>query len=190
MSTAPAAPEEVPNALSMDSRRFDLWVTSRGPRGSYTVYANAQHLGQAEVETSFDLGAPPFADLSTLLASPTTAEEIRVLGAALFRCLFAGDVRSLFLLALGEVLGTEDLVLRLVLRIDPPELSILPWEMLFFAEREIFLATSPRTAVSRTLSLIEPVGSLTLPVALRILVVLPQSAGLDTGAEAQALAGF
>ncbi|MGH7455517.1 MAG: CHAT domain-containing protein, partial [bacterium] len=73
------------------------------------------------------------------------------------------------------------------LRIQPPELTVLPWELLYDSERHFFLSTWCETSISRTIDVLEPVRTITCPTKLNMLVVIPQNSGLDTTAERQIL---
>jgi hypothetical protein len=162
------------------TRTLELSVTATGSR-RYRVEAHAKTQGSAFTEVKVEgVPSPP---LASLVERPTSGEELRQIGLDLFSILFAGDVGRLFERSLGEVLAGEELALRLVLRIDPPELAVVPWELLFTTERDLFLASSPRTTITRTLPLMLPIGSIAAPAALRALFVVPQSAGLTTAAE-------
>lgn len=194
-------------------RSFDLHVTSLDQADSFRVYAASETQGQAE--GIFDLEAT-FEPLSQFLGRPigeTTldlavngSEEGPILlpgvsagegviktrsledrGAALYQALFSGAVGTLFNLSLGEVLKDEQGALRLRLRIDPPKLTVLPWELLYDPDRGRFLAAWSKTLLSRSLGLLEPLRSLAAPGLLRLLAIFPRSSGLSTTSEKQAL---
>lgn len=132
----------------------------------------------------------PAASLETvsgLLERPVSLEDLQSLGGRLCDLLLTGRVRILFDAALGEVLAQEDLTLRLVLRIDPPELSVLPWEILYLAERNRFLSASSKVTLSRTLSLLQPIRSIAVPEEFRALLLVPETSGLATNGEIQEL---
>src|SRR5947209_14708100 len=120
-------------------RTFDLLVTSSGRGDSFRVYAASETQGQAEgafvPETFFEslrqlLGCSIDArELDLAMDAVAGASEdfksggVEVMGAALYRALFAGPVGTLFNLALGEVMKDEQGALRLRLRLDPPKLT-------------------------------------------------------------------
>ncbi|HKH47576.1 MAG TPA: CHAT domain-containing protein, partial [Thermoanaerobaculia bacterium] len=87
-------------------------------------------------------------------------------------------VLALFRLALGEAA-----VLHLRLRIEDSGLAALPWELLYDPVYRRFLATWPRTLLSRGSSLVELVRELRAPEPLRLLAIFPRSSGLDTQRE-------
>jgi hypothetical protein len=171
----------------MRPRTFELSVTAAGTPGSYRVAATSDSQGDGVATVSFDPAAAGLDTVSELLKRPVSLQDLQVLGSRLFDVLFSGTLRNLFYTALGEVLGQEELVLRLILRIDPPELSVLPWETLYLAERDRFLAASPKITLSRYLSIPQPIRSILLPREFRVLLLVPSSSGLDTGGEIREL---
>lgn len=162
---------------------LELFVTDAGRPVAYKVVASSPGEGQAVAVVEIDATAPPLDGLIDLPERPTYEGELRTAGTALFEKLFVGDVRTLFDRVLGRVAGRGAAGLDLILRIDPPELAVLPWELLFAPDLQLFLATAPGITLSRSLTLVEPVRSLTASDGLRILKVRPLSSGLDTGAE-------
>jgi hypothetical protein len=98
------------------------------------------------------------------------------LGTQLWRALFTGEIRALFDQSL-ETAARRARGLRVRLRFGeevPPEFLDLSWELLYWEERQEFLALSRRTPVVRSLVSSPPIGRLSpMPVSepLRILVV-------------------
>ncbi|MGH3932280.1 MAG: hypothetical protein ACRDTF_20145, partial [Pseudonocardiaceae bacterium] len=80
---------------------------------------------------------------SAVLRSAPTADErpVRELGQRLFEALFTDDVRSLYV-ASRQRAREQESVLRLVLRVRPPELARLPWEFLFDPGQQDYLGLS------------------------------------------------
>ena len=74
-------------------------------------------------------------DEDAALRGPTSRSEkiLRDFGRALFRTIFveAGPIRDVYAQSKGAVSNNGHTGLRLKLRIDPPELSCLPWEYLY-----------------------------------------------------------
>ncbi len=95
---------------------------------------------------------------------------VQEFGQALFDTLISGDVRSSFdvsrSLALREGRG-----LRLRLRIEPPELAVLPWEFLYDSRQGEFLCLSVFTPVVRYLELPGSITPVELAPPLRILAM-------------------
>jgi len=65
-------------------------------------------------------------------------QPVQQLGRRLFDALVTDDVRALYV-ASSQRAREEGVVLRLVLRIRPPELARLPWEFLFDPGRQDYL---------------------------------------------------
>ncbi len=170
----------------MQYHAFDISVSATDTPFEYLLSAQSSTQGEASGRTTIAASAAPLAALLTQLnhKSITTA-DLQALGLALYQSLFTSEISTLFNRALGETLGKEDLGLRLRLRINPPELAALPWELLYSPERRLFLAASVETPLSRYLNLPEPIRGLACPNEIRMLVVIPQNSDLDTTAEAE-----
>ncbi|HBL26663.1 MAG TPA: hypothetical protein DD490_07500 [Acidobacteria bacterium] len=167
----------------MEFRSLELTISATGSPAAYRIAAASDRQGHTEELRAFAPSAPPVETLAALLARPVLLSELKASGSALFELLFSGKVGGLFRSALGEALAQEDRGLRIVLRIEPPELTVLPWEMLYDSHRGLFLATSPKSPVSRTLSLLEPIRSIACPQELQALVIAPPGLGLITDPE-------
>ena len=105
-------------------------------------------------------------------------------GDGLFRALFAGPVLDTFLLSLGRVQTQPDKGLRIRLLFDPllpdlPEISALPWELLYRSETRDFLARNPLTPLLRSLEVPRLTAPAPLAASLRILVVRSRPHDLD-----------
>lgn len=76
----------------------------------------------------------------------------QALGKHLFNLLFQGDIKTQFDREIVERLGTnQDLNIRFRLNFQlevSPEIIGLPWEFLYYSEKDIFLATHPKIAFS------------------------------------------
>lgn len=113
---------------------------------------------------------------------PPTEEGVegpspRKVGARLFEHLMHGRVRTLFDQSLGGSFGAEDRGLRIKLKMDPGDrriehLTALPWELLYRAETEDYLALSRRTPIVRYLDVPRPNRPIPLPETLRVLVAM------------------
>jgi tetratricopeptide (TPR) repeat protein len=119
----------------------------------------------------------------------------QAVGDRLFRTLFSGSVLENFLLSLGRVETEADSGLRIRLLLDPslpdlPEISSLPWELLYRADTRDFLARNPLTPLVRYLEVPRLTAPAPLVSSLRILVVrsLPSDQdSLDLDSERDAL---
>ena len=145
-------------------------------------------VGQADV--SF---ASPFQpeELDTFLArvgrrapisgtSATPEEMLKQFGKTLFNAVFHDEVLTSFRRS-RDAADVAKKGLRIKLRLDKvPELADLPWEYLYDATREDFLALSTDTPIVRFLALPEPVQPLLAPSPLNLLAVLSSPKDYDT----------
>jgi hypothetical protein len=104
--------------------------------------------------------------LEELIAEP---EEVELLGKSLHAFLFPGEVGEIF----RRCREDKAKGLRVRLRIDPEELSLLPWEYCFDPRTRQFLALERQTPIVRYIA--EGFGApttLTMPRPVKLLVVL------------------
>jgi hypothetical protein len=168
---------------------FDLAISATSQPFAYQLFAQSSTQGEAAAPTTFDAGAPPLATwLQQLADENISASELQALGLALYQALFVGDINLLWQRAFGETLAQDEIGLRLRLRINPAELAALPWEFLYSPERQLFLAASVETPVSRYINLGEPLRQLACPEKINLLAVIPQNTDLDVAAERDMLA--
>jgi hypothetical protein len=168
--------------------------------GSYPVHVLASPAGQAEGTFVPPLAEAELADALARLERGASDEAFLVdLGTRLFRALFDGDVRARYaesagivaagIIAAGMIAATAaGAGLRLRLRLDPPELNALPWELLRDPEKREFLVLSKRALVTRYLPVPRPTPPLAVEPPLRVLVVLAAPRDqpvLDVEAEAE-----
>jgi tetratricopeptide (TPR) repeat protein len=184
---------------AMEYLNFDLLISATDTPHEYQLHARTSTQGEANERTKIDLSVQTFLDWhaylnarhlvafdrpSDALAGPNAfLPDLKALGATLYQCLFAGKIGILFNNILGETLVESERGVRLRLRIQPPELVVLPWELLYSPERHVFLSTWLETPISHYLDLLEPVRNVACPGTLNMLVVIPQNSGLDTAAE-------
>lgn len=96
----------------------------------------------------------------------------RELGGKLFEAVFAGNVLACFKNSLDLVSRTKETGLRLKLRLqDVPELAEIPWEFLFDASLNRFLARSNQTPIIRYIEMPERIKPLKVNLPLHVLVV-------------------
>jgi hypothetical protein len=99
-------------------------------------------------------------------------ESAQAFGADLFGAVFSGEVMSCLRRSMDEA-DRQGGGLRIRLRLgDVPELASMPWEYLYDAAREQFLALSTETPLIRYLDLPERVQSLSIERPLKILVMV------------------
>lgn len=92
-------------------------------------------------------------------------------GSALFDALIQGDIRTAYDRS-RQLTGGADQGLRLKLRILAPELLTVPWEFLFDARSQEFIALSRRTPIMRYLELLLPDPDFAVTPPLRILGII------------------
>lgn len=103
-------------------------------------------------------------------------QAVQHLGGLLFNRLVSGDVRML-LDTTRQIAAQQSRPVRLVLRIRPPELAALPWEFLYDARRDDYLALS--MPLVRYTDILEPVRPLLVSSPLRILGMSSRPGTLD-----------
>lgn len=104
-------------------------------------------------------------------ASQGDTALVQSFGGALFDALIQGDIRTAYDRSRQLTSGAEQ-GLRLKLRILAPELLTVPWEFLFDARSQEFVALSRRTPVMRYLELLLPDPDFAVTPPLRILGIV------------------
>jgi outer membrane protein assembly factor BamD (BamD/ComL family) len=162
---------------------FDLIIERVGEKYRSRVFDSPA--GQASAE--FDL---PFSKLELenfvlRMGRPRTGvrrvdssemEAVKQCGERLFRAVFSDDVYASFLRSRDTALD-EGKGLRVRLRINVPEFHDYPWEFLYNAHLNQFLALSRETPVVRYLELPYPVQPFTIQPPLKILVMISSPEG-------------
>jgi hypothetical protein len=124
--------------------------------------------------------------LAQLEQGPTDRDTLADIGHQLFQSLFSGSVGNRYMGAVDKATTG----LRLRLWFDPPELQALPWELLYDAEQDEFLALSGRVLITRYLTVPKGAPPLAVTPPLGILAVTAQPKNepeLDVDAEAAAV---
>jgi hypothetical protein len=172
---------------SWDYLDFDLEIRERDPR-EYSVIVRSP-AGEAQEEMSFPFDERALRDRLrdleiALLRSGGTRrslsreeQTVQEFGRNLFEALLVGDVRTRYLMSLDKA-EQQDKGLRMKLRVQPPELAVLPWEFLYDPDRD-YLCFSPDTPIVRYVDLRQPVRRLTVEPPLRILGMVASPRGLD-----------
>ncbi|MGD8777117.1 MAG: CHAT domain-containing protein [Syntrophobacterales bacterium] len=126
-------------------------------------------------------------DLKWLEARDIDRDFLIRFGMKLYNHLFMDRIAPLFDQCYGWAVAQEDSGVRLRLRIEPPEVAVLPWEFLYSPTQACFLGTSERYALVRYLEIHQRISSLEAPLPLRILVAIPEAVepypALDTKSE-------
>lgn len=104
-------------------------------------------------------------------------------GAALFKCLFTGEILNRFHESLGALRGPPERGLRIKLHLDISvpallPLASLPWEFLYRATLNEFMSLNPRTPIVRHLEVPQPIQAAPLSPPLRVLVLKASPHGL------------
>jgi hypothetical protein len=168
--------------MPADSSQFldlELLVGTARQPGLYPVTVIAAPAGQASGTLSLD---PNAADLKPALDAiadrDTTDELFHEFGHCLFDALLADPIGNLYRTSLGLAQGAGKR-LRLRLRIEPPEVSALPWEYLYDPDADLPLAISPNHCLSRYVPISEAVRMLEVNPPLRVLVVTSDPSDLS-----------
>src|SRR5438093_2858563 len=159
---------------------FELEV-GRGEGGDYPVAVIHSPAGEVRATMRFPFDGPTLTnrlqalEIALLRSSGTrrravTHEEqiVEKFGRELSDALFAGEIRTLFDVSRREAFD-QDLGLRLKLRIQAPELAVIPWEFLYDEREGEYLALARGTPVIRYLELPQPIKPLTVTPPLQIL---------------------
>ncbi|MCB9157970.1 MAG: pentapeptide repeat-containing protein [Caldilineaceae bacterium] len=105
-------------------------------------------------------------------------QAVQDFGEALFNALIQGEIRNLYDVS-RERAQQQEKGLRLKLRILAPELAVLPWEFLYDARHERYVALSNRTPIVRYIELPQPVRPLVAPAPLRILGMVANPSDIE-----------
>ncbi len=159
----------------MEYEDFEVQIGPRSGEGFLVrVLRSPAGEGEALVRLPEALAYPGSRDLQSKASvqAPSPAQ----LGGRLFQALFVPPISTLFHQSLSLVQGEPGRGLRLRLRINPRDESVvplqrIPWELLYREDTEDFLALSRTTPVVRSLDIPRPSRTETLERPLRILVV-------------------
>jgi hypothetical protein len=180
------------------SQDRDFVIELDGQPGSYRLHISSP-AGDDSVHIGLDparLGVDSDTLQAQVLASAATSRSMKVpelerplreVGQALFEAVFQASAGALFLSSRNEVERAGGR-LRIVLRLRPPELAVLPWELLFSSHYGGYLCR--RSPMVRYVDAPEPVRPLTVTPPLRVLgmTALPGDlAALDADTERRRL---
>jgi outer membrane protein assembly factor BamB len=170
--------------------------------GEYPVAVLHSPAGEVRVKMRFPFDGPTLTnrlqalEIALLKSSGArrrvVSNEERVVeefGRQLADALLAGSVRTLFDLSRREA-TEQDLGLRVKLRIQAPDLAVIPWEYLYDDREGEYLALARGTPVIRYLELAQPIKPLTVTPPLHILgmIASPKDQdALDTARERKRL---
>ena len=161
---------------------FDLWIDAK-VGDQYPVRA-ASPLGEVRGFISLEPYWHEIQEFQSRIARRDIDQAgLLGFGCQLYKLAFAGDIELLFEQSVGESLGKADQGIRIRLRIEAPELIVLPWEFLYWPRRERFLGTSVQCPVVRYVEIFDPIANLEVQPPLKMLVAIPESPELDAANE-------
>lgn len=161
---------------------FDLWLDS-GIEDRYPVRA-ASPMGEVREFISLDPYRHSIQQYQNELATRDVDQaKLIAFGRQLHQLLFGGKVALLFEQSVGQSPRDQEQGIRIRLRIEAPELIVLPWEFLYWPHKECFLGTSIKYPIVRYLEIFEPLEKLEVTLPLKMLVVIPDSPDLDAANE-------
>lgn len=156
-------------------RDFDLQIDV-GDGRRYAVAVLSSPAGAARGSMTFPFDAATFAaylaGLEQALRKPTNGgvDVAQEFGAAIFDALMQGDILAAYDRS-RQLTDAADQGLRIKLRILAPELLTLPWEFLYDARAQAFIALSRHTPIVRYLELLLPDPDFAVAPPLRVLGV-------------------
>ncbi len=150
------------------------------------IRASSELAGEAQGTVVLDLAALQ-QELAALEENPDPgAAQLKGWGDQLYAALFPPAIHA-HLRATVAVAGATGRSVRLRLVLEPPALASLPWELLYDAESNLFLATAGQMALSRYLPVATGLRSLlatSLPLPALLVLVSPRDLpALDLDAE-------
>lgn len=163
---------------------LELAVNSGGA-GEYVVAVLNSPAGQARGALALPSDMSRFQQLLAALDdarlnfSAQASSLAREAGAVLFDALFHDELRSAWDVSL-RVAKDRGQGLRLQLRVNPPELALMPWELLFDEQAGAFVGLSRHTPIVRFLEVNAPPQTLTLEPPVNLLGVAASPADLET----------
>lgn len=163
---------------------FDLRVRAEGNPNQYAVEIIGSPAGEAGAIPQ----EPPMVSVELLTAwqkGELTNEKAQTLGNLLYHWLFPAPLLDR-LVASSTRLESQNEVLRVRLRIEPPELSRLPWELCWNHQDE-FMALLPDLAWVRYISEPFAPSELSTPTPIQLVIALASPSdlpALDTDGEA------
>ncbi|HEX6607578.1 MAG TPA: CHAT domain-containing protein, partial [Chloroflexia bacterium] len=127
---------------------FYIWISGTADAPQVAVdHAPGGDLAQSALDVRY---LPAVQRLVGLVhGGATDPGTVANLGRGLYTILFTPALRDLYQRSLGRLAAGGRL--RLLLRVDPPALAALPWELLYDPTDNIFLALDPVVSVARYL---------------------------------------
>jgi CHASE2 domain-containing sensor protein len=166
---------------------FDLWI-EKGAAGTIALRSRCDVHGEYTDSATLD---PATLERDEKLLADEQVERSALidLGTRLYAYTFATQGRSIewhFGQCWGAA-GNNANGVRVRLRVEAPELAVIPWEYIYSQRLRCFLGVSERTPIVRYLELPQAIGSLEVSLPVRMLVAIPGQSGLDTEQEKREL---
>ncbi|MCP5151808.1 MAG: CHAT domain-containing protein [Chromatiales bacterium] len=163
-------------ARGVDYANFEV-IVSDGPPGAYPVYVMGTRSRAASGTLALDPTADEWVDALARLEDRhrTDREFLAAFGRELYRRLLAGEPGELFEDCFREVKGRNHAGIRLRLRITPPALAALPWELLYSDRERNHLASLARCSLVRFMASDQPAREIDVNPPLRMLVCIAQA---------------
>jgi tetratricopeptide (TPR) repeat protein len=156
---------------------FELLVMQRGTEGYPTRVISAS-AGEAQGILSFKSASDDIQHALTRIETEETDEDLFInLGRTLFQKLFSDEIENIYRASLGYA-RAQGKGLRIRLRLEPPELSAIPWEYLYDELNDLFLGISPETPITRYIQVPEPPRPITIHSTLKVLTVISNPVNL------------
>jgi len=165
---------------------FDLWLDAK-VGDQYPVRA-ASPLGEVRGFISLEPHQQQIQESQSRLVERKVDQAWLVdFGCQLYNLIFIDRIESLFEQSVAQSLSQADQGIRIRLRIEAPELSVLPWEFLYWPSKDRFLGTLVQYPLVRYLEIFEPIKDLEVGLPLKMLVAIPDSPALDAAHEKENL---
>jgi chorismate mutase len=173
---------------SWDYLDFELEIREGESRG-YAVAVRSP-AGEAQEEMRFpfderqlrdklkDLEIALLRSGGTRRALSTEERTVQEFGRSLFEAVLVGKVGTCYYRSMDQA-QQQGKGLRLKLHVQPPNLTVLPWEFLYDPDRDEYLCFSRDTPIVRYTDLRQPIGRLTVAPPLRILGMVASPRDLD-----------
>jgi CHASE2 domain-containing sensor protein len=167
---------------------LDILLQHHDPaRGGYPIRAWSKGQGEWADLSSIDPDSSPIREMRSRVDRQDTDKHFLIeFGTALYSALFRAKylkIGDLFERCRGLFLSKPKRGIRIRLRIDPPKLAALPWELLYYDSSRNFLAVSTATPIVRYIELPQVISGEEAQLPLRMLVAAPQGSGLEARTE-------
>ncbi len=146
----------------------------RAGRHSLRIIAAPSQAGDAEAETTFEDWPTLTSDCQRLAQERTDKDFLKSLGHRLYQHLLVDKINACYERSLTQA-RMEKKGLRLRLRLEAPELRVIPWEFLYDRNNDFFFAQHPEILLTRYAESEQPQRELAVQ-GLDVLIVLSQPA--------------